>query len=49
MENVHFFYIIIQDLSSLIFYADNIFLRLNLVYSFDFNDIVVLVLMFKHF
>ena len=25
------------------------FLRLNLVYSFDFNDVVVIVLMFKHF
>ena len=49
MENVHFFYIIIQDYSSLIFYADNIFLRLNLVYSFEFNDVVVIVLMFKHF
>ena len=27
----------------------NIFLCLNLVYSFDFNDVVVIVLMLKNF
>ena len=29
------------------FYADNNFLRLNLVYSFDFNDAVIIVLIFN--
>ena len=28
------------------FYADNIFLRLKLVYNFDFNYVVVIVLTF---
>ena len=48
MENVHFFYLSRINLV-LFFFADNFFLRLNLVYSFDFNYIVVIVLIFKHF
>ena len=47
MENVNFFYISRISLASF-FFADNNFLRLNLVYSFDFNYVVVLVLIFKH-
>ena len=42
IENVQFLYT--QDKSSLMFYADNNFLRLNLVYSFDFNYTVIIVL-----
>ena len=51
MENVHFFYIIIHSRINLVSFFTLIifFLRLNLVYSFDFNDVVVIVLMFKHF
>ena len=48
MENVHFFYISRINLASF-FFADNIFLRLNLVYCFDYSYVVVIVLIFKHF
>ena len=48
MENVHFFYISRINLASF-FCAGNIFLRLNLVYSFAFNYVVVTVLIFKYF
>ena len=47
MENVHFFYISRINLVS--FFTLIIFLRLNLVFSFDFNYVVVMVLIFKHF
>ena len=51
MENVHFFYISIYPvLSNLIhFLRKYFFLRLNLVNSFDFNYVVVIVLILKHF
>ena len=49
MENVHFFYISRIYVASYFFCADNIFLRLNLVCNFDFNYVVVIVLIFKHF
>ena len=44
----HFFYIYSINQVSF-FFADNSFLRLNIVYSFDFNYVVVIVLIFKHF
>ena len=50
MENVHFFYISRIYVASFFFFcADNIFLRLNLVCNFDFNYLVGIVLIFKHF
>ena len=48
MENVHFFYIFRIKLVSC-FTLIIIFLRLNLVDSFDFNYAVIIVLIFKHF
>ena len=44
----HFFYIFSINLVSL-FTLIIIFFRLNIVYSFDFNYVVVIVLIFKHF
>ena len=48
MEIVHFFY---KSRINLVSYITPIinFLRLNLVNSFDFNYVVVIVLIFKHF
>ena len=47
MVNVQFFYISRINLASFISLMI-IFQRLNLVYSFDFNYVVVIVLIFKH-
>ena len=46
-KNVYFFYISRNNLVSFFMLIE--FLRLHLVYSFDFDYVVVIVLIFKHF